>query len=210
MKKVFYMLSLFMLALVTNCTTDSLGSGVSLEIEEKGTIVNKETINVNNIREPFEDEIEVITQYLYTLDLKLELFEDIKAVEYTNLYGKSFVLDYKGDDHLYSNSLILIFDENNDITSFINYSKEQYNEYISIIKTDINEEKWFRAEINNLTDEIINIEVYGEKEEKTLDNFVDCVKIAVTSCVNDGECAFICGIIWKYCLGSIGIACALL
>jgi len=33
MKKVFYMLSLFMLALITSCTTDSLDSGVNLDIE---------------------------------------------------------------------------------------------------------------------------------------------------------------------------------
>ena len=37
---------------------------------------------------------------------------------------------------------------------------------------------------------------------------MECAKMAVSACVNDGGCAFMCGIVWQYCLGSIGLACA--
>ena len=72
------------------------------------------------------------------------------------------------------------------------------------IKTYKENIEWFVAEVDKNTDEIISFNFNSNANM----SFWECAEMAVGACVNDGECAFICGIIWQYCLGSIGLACA--
>ena len=70
------------------------------------------------------------------------------------------------------------------------------------IKTFKEGQEWFTAEVDKKTEQIISFNFSSNISAEM--SFWECAEMAVGACVNDGECAFICGIIWQYCLGSIG------
>lgn len=39
-------------------------------------------------------------------------------------------------------------------------------------------------------------------------DFIRCFRTALNACLQDPECAFLCGIVWKQCLSAIAAACA--
>lgn len=38
--------------------------------------------------------------------------------------------------------------------------------------------------------------------------FIDCFRTALYACLQDPECAFLCGILWRQCIAAIAAACA--
>lgn len=134
-----------------------------------------------------------------------DIFEVPEVVTYTNLTGKSIVLKYKSENNKtnYEKSLILVVNNEDEIIT--NYEHEKIDNGNSYtIKTYKENIEWFVAEVDKNTDEIISFNFNSNANM----SFWECAEMAVGACVNDGECAFICGIIWQYCLGSIGLACA--
>ncbi|MCF6213959.1 MAG: hypothetical protein L3J45_08040 [Flavobacteriaceae bacterium] len=121
--------------------------------------------------------------------------------------GKAIVLKYKKGVAKSNSekSLILVIGEENEIIT--NYEHEKIdNGNTYTIRTYKEGNEWFNAEVDKNTEEIISFSFSSKVMNKM--TFWECAKMAVGACVNDGECAFMCGIVWEYCLGSIGLACA--
>ena len=88
-----------------------------------------------------------------------------------------------------------------------NYEHEKIdNGKTYIVKTFKEGIGWFTAEVEKDTERILDLAF--DRTDSARMPFWECAEMAVGACVDDGECAFMCGIIWQYCLGSIGLACA--
>ena len=134
------------------------------------------------------------------------------VVEYTNLEGKAVVLTYddeeKNEDEL---SLILVADEENKLITYYEHDRKDMGSTYQVT-VYYEGHAWLFAEVEKSTEEVINYTIFDTKSDDDDDNgvsFFECMGAAVGACLDDPECAFLCGILWKWCLGSIALACAL-
>jgi len=140
-------------------------------------------------------------------------YVSIDAVEYTNLDGVGIVITYDGDekngDEL---SLILAADEHNKLITYYEHDRRDRGDTYEV-RVYHEGVAWFSAEVDKNTEEIINYVIFETKSDDDSEEegigFYDCLGIAISACLDDSQCAFMCGILWKYCLSSIALACAL-
>ncbi len=138
-------------------------------------------------------------------------FTEMAVVEYTNLEGSSIVLTYedadKNSDEL---SLILVADEENELITYMEHNRmiQGDTEQVYIY---LEGQMWLSALLDSETEDVLDFSFHGGKsdddEQEESWTFAECLDITVSACLEDPSCAFICGIIWKYCLGSIALAC---
>ncbi len=214
MKKIVLILTVVLLTLLVfqSCKKEySFEQQNNAEIPDANLQCDK-TFDIADIRTINSIERELVSDFLSKNSSinkvafeKGDIFEVPEVVTYTNLPGKSIVLKYKNGNNKthYEKSLIIVVDNKNKIIT--SYEHEKFdNGKTYIVKTFKEGIEWFIAEVDKDTDKLINFSF--NKNVKM--SFWECAEMAVSSCVNDGECAFICGIIWEYCLGAIGLACA--
>lgn len=141
-------------------------------------------------------------------------YDSMDVVEYTNLKGKGIILTYddenKNCDEL---SLILVANEDNKLITYYEHDKKDHGDTFEV--TVYHEgNAWFYAEVQKNTEKILNYTIFGAKSGGGDDDgggisFSECMGAAIGACLDDPECAFMCGILWKWCLSSIALACAL-
>ncbi len=181
------------------------------------TCIFGETYDIRQIRSAEKQEVEMAYAFLQDnqahgkthFNPDDDYIEKV-VVEYTNLEGKAVVLTYddedKDGDEL---SLILVADEENELITFFEHDRKVLGDTYQV-SIYLEGAMWLYALLDKDTEDILDFSFYGGKstdnEEESM-TFNECVAMAVTACLDDPECAFICGIIWKYCLGSIAIAC---
>ncbi len=140
-------------------------------------------------------------------------YDAVEVVEYTNLDGKGIVITYgnetKNGDDL---SLILAADENNKLITYYEHEKRCLGDTyeVTVYHEGI---AWFAAEVDTEAEDVINHVIFETKSGGNNGSegisFSECLGIAISACLDDSQCAFMCGIMWKYCLSSIALACAL-
>ncbi len=142
-----------------------------------------------------------------------EDYDTVDVVEYTNVEGKGIVITYgsgsKNRDEL---SLILAADENNKLITYYEHERRDLGDTyaVTVYHEGI---AWFAAEVDAEAEDVIDHIVFNTKSggnnESEGVSFSECLGIAIGACLDDSQCAFMCGIMWKYCLSSIALACAL-
>jgi len=119
---------------------------------------------------------------------------------------ETYFVNYDQPEEEYS----IIIQANSQMDSFdlIEYSLVEYSNFSLVTITNF-KGATMKLKIDKLTEEIVSFEsnVSSFRTSEKM-GFWECVEVAVSSCVSDGECGFICGIIYRYCLGAIGTACA--
>ena len=205
----------FLSFFIISCSEDSIvASDEQNQTLENKLEQNSKSFDINSIRPANNQELNLISTYFDNSNLTGKKnqkisndFENPEVVSYTNLPGKAIVLKYKQFNKSNSEkSLILVVGEANEVITEYEHEKiDQGDNYT--IKTLKEGLEWFTADIDKDTEEIIRLNFSPNVDSKKM-SFLECAEMAVGSCVNDGECAFICGIVWQYCLGSIGLACA--
>lgn len=150
---------------------------------------------------------------------------ETRTVKYTGLEGKSLVTTFttgteKGQD---AYALILIADEEDHVQTYYEHVTQCHGttRTVTVMHEGV---EWFVSTVDAATEEILDFSfgknlpagVYDkdrdgeENEEEGGGNtmtFAQCATMAIDACLNDGSCAFICAITWKYCLGAIALAC---
>ncbi len=196
--------------IIISCSEDTPISSENLEELQP---VDK-YFDIEKLKSANNEEIDLISKFITqnfssknTTSKINSKFDKPEVVSYTNLPGKTIVLNYKNDGvkDISERAIILVVNEDNEIITNYKHKKIDYGSYYTV-KTYIEGNKWFNAKIKKDCEEIIEFNLKSGVSLKT--SFRECAETAVKACVNDGECAFICGILWKYCLGSIGLACA--
>lgn len=203
------------LALVSvSCSDDTIR-------EDEAVFQPKQALyDIELIRSTSPGEKQLVSDFLRREDfanhthLKLdEGYREASVVEYTDLEGKSIVLSYdnvpeKDDSEV---SLILIADEENRVmTHYEHIKKDAGSAYLITVYNEGVE--WFVSTVDKATDEVLDfsfgssLKKGGDEEEQGM-TFAECALMAIEACVEDAGCAFMCGVMWKYCLGAIALAC---
>lgn len=205
-KKVFGVLAItvIMLGACFSCTQEAETEAV---IDSEASKLKIAKINIESIEKANNDELNLVTNFLNDILLTKNVIinfnpnsSTLETVRYTELEGKALVLSYKNDPE---KSFIFIVYGNNEITTWFKHEKIDY-ENSFMVKTYIEQNEWFIAEVDKNTEELISFNLLTHSNAKS---WWECASSAVSACANDGECAFMCGLVAKYCLGAIGIAC---
>ncbi len=196
--KKICIISLAFLTLISCQKEDNYDERTSLEI-----VKSLSNIDIDSIENTTDAELTAIFNK-YGDNLQLDTLEIIesKTVNYNGLTGKSVVIDYEDRSENLDKSLIFILSENNNVDTYLKYNIRWENE-IGYVDVTTEDKSFMSAEVSS-SYEVINLsfnKIHGDG------SYLDCLDGAVSACVNDGECAFICGIIWKYCLGAVATAC---
>ncbi len=193
--KILFLVSLFSIGFYSCSTNENINEQIvkSYDIEEI-RVANKEEVKLT---------LDFINKHNLNIDVN-----NPEVVNYTELPGKSIVLNYTNKIERSNSvkSLILVVSEENEIITYYGHEKIDNGKFYTV-NTYKEDKKWFVADVDKESEEIIKINFVADNTGKDV-TFWECAEIAVSACVNDGSCAFICGITWQYCLGSIGLACA--
>ena len=218
MKKLIKLgtIALGLLLVLASCQ-DDVDKALVPEAEQAEEAV---TYDIDLIRTANKQEVAVAEQFLKKSNqfgkTHFHLGEDYDAldvVEYNNLDGKGIVLTYADEDKSGSElSLILATDEDNKLITYYEHDRRDRGDTYEI-RVYHEGVAWFSAEVDKNTEEIINFVIFETKSDNDSEEegvgFYDCLGIAISACLDDSQCAFMCGIMWKYCLSSIALACAL-
>ncbi len=217
MKKLIKLgtIALGLLLVLASCQ-DDVDKALVPEAEQAEEAV---TYDIDLIRTANKQEVAVAEQFLKKSNqfgkTHFHLGEDYDAldvVEYNNLDGKGIVLTYADEDKSGSElSLILATDEDNKLITYYEHDKRDLGDTyeVTVYYEGV---AWFYAEVQKNTEEIINYTIFEIKSGGDDDGgitFSECMGAAIGACLDDPECAFMCGILWKWCLSSIALACAL-
>lgn len=198
MKKLF-ILSLI-LVFAFGCSND--------ENEPIQDVVNELNVpfEISDMRPLVDNEVDAVSKFLSTKKGSFDL-EEAQFVSYEDLQGNSVFIptydeDNKSNYDIVKTTLLFLDDEQNIIDYAIHeqIAKEFtleiniYNSQKKVINTIVDKETFEILEVNYLND-------------SSKGGWSACASCAAKSCANDGECAFICGIIWKECLSAIAVAC---
>lgn len=182
-----------------------------INYQKKGEI-DDGYFDIEEIRDAEMDELDVIYTLLAELNISKNLFKSFETVQYTDLPGKSFVLKYNekyNENNKGENSLLLVLDEYNSMLTYLEHKEEKIDEDKSQILVTIEDEYLYKADMNNKTNSIINLDVNQQPTRTTLGGRMDCIRDSINACVDDSWCAFLCGITLPYCVSAIILACIL-
>lgn len=161
---------------------------VTYDIDEISPIYEEE--NLNRI-------LDSISSY------SLKDFNLPEKVTYTNLEGNAIVLTKKevSEPNNVKENLILLVDSNFELISYTERFESSVEDGMYTVKVKQEGSDLFEADVSSETGEIIN---YRNQADI---GFWECLSVVADACIQDSECAFLCGIIFEYCLGAIVLAC---
>lgn len=218
MKKTLYLFAIVagVFLLNTSCSDEA----VECLLVDPQQEAEEVTYDIETIRGPSEEEVLLANLFLaeHAAGGKTHYQHDddysaMDVVEYTNLEGKAIVLTYDQTDKSSRElSLILVAKEDNKLITYYEHEKKDKGQAYHVSIYYEGRELLF-AVVDKETEEVLQYTLFNVKSDEE-DNsggvsFSECVGTAVAACLDDPECAFMCGIIWKWCLGSIALACLL-
>ncbi len=192
-----------LIVVINGCSTNSLENNKK-ELDNVSEL--NSPIPIQEIRELTEEEKKLSSKYLSQIDSKsIYHYDESTITSYKDINGYSIFISVSNEAKFDQNetTFILFMNQNKKIVDYAIFEKIE-NNVIDEINIYNNFGKFLTVSINNETNEMVSAEIFKSGAKGSWSNCVEC---AVSSCVNDGECAFMCGIVYKQCLGAIGVAC---
>lgn len=209
MKKLNQKLStvVFLLIVLFSCNENEIHKDLA-----EDEVTDLSVVGIESIRNATSHEIDIAIKFLsdYSVsnnkDIKITDFEEVEIVTYTDMPGKTFILNFSNEGNYNSHSLIVVVGLEDEIISAIEYVKVENNDTYSV-SLNYGSFEFLTAEISKEGDTMLNYNFKTNPKGRMATSWGECMETAASACVSDGECAFLCGIIWQYCIGALVTAC---